>query len=472
MLESNMFLRYVLGFWIQVIPVALLCYLAFDAEDYRLSVRKTVWINLTVMLLLSVLEAVIWGINERAQGTDYQAAFSSNSTIFYGFLLLCFLLFLACVRSTLVKKLLVFSMGFAYAVFVASGASAYLVYFPDLSFWNTSREVGVMLQGGSIYVIILLECATLPFMALFMRKLVRPVLRVMDTKTSRYYCLTIIIMLMLYCASYTRVTFDFDTVVFVFYCMTLCVFGSFGIFFYTAMQMNKARETEEKAGQLEHQRQLEERNYRRIVGNLQNARMIRHDVRHHLRLIGELAESGNTRAIQDYVQDYDNRILSEATVQISDNHIFNSIYQYYFTKCEENDIELKVQAELGRMPGMSQVDLTVLFSNILENAFNACLKVMGSKRFIDLRVGTVGSSMVIIMKNSSAEAGAEGPLTTADLQYKKKNGSRSLGLQSVQSIVDAHYGHVEYHCGEGVFSTKISIVCAGKGTENRKEKAR
>ncbi|MCQ4823116.1 hypothetical protein, partial [Eubacterium callanderi] len=98
-----------------------LCYLAFDPEDYRLSVKKTAFLNLGVMLMLSILETFLWVWNEQLQGTDYEAAFSGNSTIFYGFLLLCFFLFLACVRSTLVKNLLVFSMGFAYAVFVASG---------------------------------------------------------------------------------------------------------------------------------------------------------------------------------------------------------------------------------------------------------------------------------------------------------------------------------------------------------------
>ena len=360
-------------------------------------------------------------------------------------------------------------MGFAYAVFVASGANTYLTVFPESSFWDASREAGVMLQGGSIYVIILLECVTLPFMMLFMRRRVRPVLRVLDTRTSHYFCLTIIIMLMLYCASYTRITFDFDTVLFVFYCLTLCVFGSFGIFFYTAGQMNKNRETEEKAHQLEHQIQLEELNYRNIVGNLENARMLRHDVRHHLRLIGELAESGNTKAIQDYIQSYDDRIQSEATVQVSDNYIFNSIYQYYLAKCEENGIELSVKAKLGQSPGIGQVDLTVLFSNILENAFNACRKVMGQKPFIDLRVGPVGDSMVIIMKNSTTMVSEKQTLTTAELQRLKENGRKSLGLQSVQSIVDAHHGYVEYHCSGGVFSTKISIICAAEDTDGNRE---
>lgn len=469
MLESNVFMRYILGFWVQVVPVAALCYLAFDPEDYRLSVKKTAFLNLGVMLLLSILETFLWVWNEQFQGTDYEAAFSGNSTIFYGFLLLCFFLFLACVRSTLVKKLLVFSMGFAYAVFVASGANTYLTVFPESSFWDASREAGVMLQGGSIYVIIVLECVTLPLMILFMRKIVRPALRVLDTKTSRYFCLAIIIMLMLYCASYTRITFNFDTVLFVFYCLTLCVFGSFGIFFYTAGQMNKNRETEEKARQLEHQIQLEELNYRNIVGNLENARMLRHDVRHHLRLIGELAESGNTKAIQDYIQSYDDRIQSETTVQASDNYIFNSIYQYYLAKCEESGIELNVKVKLGQTPGIDQVDLTVLFSNILENAFNACQKVVGQKPFIDLRVGSVGSSMVIIMKNSTTMVSEKQTLTTAELQRLKENGRKSLGLQSVQSIVDAHHGYVEYHCSEGVFSTKISIICAAKDTDDSRE---
>lgn len=158
-------------------------------------------------------------------------------------------------------------------------------------------------------------------------------------------------------------------------------------------------------------------------------------------------------------------------MQVSDNYIFNSIYQYYLAKCEESGIELSVKAKLGEAPGIDQVDLTVLFSNILENAYNACRKITGQKPFIDLRVGPVGGSLVIIMKNSTTLITEKDTLTTAELQRLKENGHKSLGLQSVQSIVDARHGYVEYHCSGGVFSTKISIICAVKDTDdNREEK--
>nr|WP_243259578.1 sensor histidine kinase [Eubacterium sp. 1001713B170207_170306_E7] len=469
-MESNLFIRYFLGFWVQVAPVAALCYLAFDPEDYRLPAGRLAGLNAAAMLLLSILQTLAWIWNEQLHGQDYESAFSGNSLLFYISLLLCFGLFLFCVRSTVVKKLLVFSMGFAYAVFAASCANLFLVRFGSVPFWSDALERGVMLQGGSIYIILLVEVLTLPPLLLFMRRMVCPVLRVMDTKTSRYLCLTIIVMLLLYSASYTQVTFDFDTVVFVFYCLTLCVFGAFGVFFYTAGQMNKTRETEEKARQLEHQIQLEELNYRNIVGNLENARLIRHDVRHHLRLIGELAEGGNTGAIQDYIRAYDDRVRSEAMVQVSDNYIFNSIYQYYRAKCAESGIRLSARVRLEPEPGISQVDLTVLFSNILENAFNACREMEDSRGFIDLRVGSVESSLVIILKNSADVAASKTALTTAELRHTKQNGRQSLGLQSVQSIVDAHYGHVEYHCEKGVFITKISMICTHKGTEAKRRK--
>ncbi|MEG0378442.1 MAG: GHKL domain-containing protein, partial [Eubacterium sp.] len=97
-----------------------------------------------------------------------------------------------------------------------------------------------------------------------------------------------------------------------------------------------------------------------------------------------------------------------------------------------------------------------------ENAFNACLKVTGKHPFIDLRVGLVSGSMVIIMKNSTSMPPAKDPLTMAELQREKENGRKCLGLQSIQTIVDAHHGYVEYHCNGGIFTTKISIICVRK----------
>ena len=468
MLESNIFIRYFLGFWLQVAPVATLCYLAFDPRDYRLPAGRMAGLNLIVMLMLSILQTLAWAFNERLHSQDAEAAFNGNSMIFYIFLLLCFLLFLFCVRSTLVKKLLVFSMGFAYAVFVASCANAFLVRYEAFGFWNSAREAGVMLQGGSFYIILLVEIVTLPPLVLFMRRMVCPVLRVMDIKTSRYLCLTIIVMLLLYGASYTQVTFDFDTVVFVFYSLTLCVFGSFGIFFFTARQMNKSRETEEKARQLEHQIELEELNYRNITASIENTRMIRHDVRHHLRLIGEMAEKGDTGAIQAYIAAYDARVQSETSAPVSDNYILNTIYQYYYGKCRESGITLTARAQLEERPGVGPVDLTVLFSNILENAYNACQSVAPERRMIDLRVGRVGNSVVVVLKNTTSAADARGELTTAGLGEKGGGGRRGLGLSSVQRIVDAHGGYIEYRCKDGVFMTKISMIGSNLNEEENR----
>lgn len=456
MLEESAFLRYTLGFWIQVVPVAALCYQAFGAEDYRIPPKRALFLNLGAMLLLSLLESGIWVVNETLKGSDYEAAFSMNSSIFYVFLLLCFFIFCVCVRSTGVKKLLVFAMGFTYAVFIASSANAYFIFFPVLSFWNKAAENGVMLQGGSLYIIFALECLTLPLMLLFMRRMVRPVLRIMDTRTSRYICGAIILMLLLYCVSYTRVTFDFEPVALVFYCLTLCVFCSFGIFFFTAKQMNKNREDQERARQLEHQVQIEELNYRNITASLGNARLIRHDVRHHLRLMGEMAGRGDTAAIQAYIEAYDHRIQSEGNYAVCENYILNSICQYYRGRCEEAGIRFTAEAKLALEPGIPGVDLTVLFSNILENAYNACQGSVAENPFIHLKVGTVANAVVIILKNTTQGA-AVGQRTIAELQCKKDDGRHCLGLVSVQGIVDTHDGYAEYHYGEGVFTTKISI---------------
>ena len=75
----------------------------------------------------------------------------------------------------------------------------------------------------------------------------------------------------------------------------------------------------------------------------------------------------------------------------------------------------------------------------------------------------------MIKTNSTTMVSEKQTLTTAELQRLKENGRKSLGLQSVQSIVDAHHGYVEYHCSEGVFSTKISIICAAKDTDDSRE---
>lgn len=63
-LNANMFARYLLGFWFQVVPVAFICLLPFDREDYRLPPKRLVSLGIASMALLSLAETAMLVRNE------------------------------------------------------------------------------------------------------------------------------------------------------------------------------------------------------------------------------------------------------------------------------------------------------------------------------------------------------------------------------------------------------------------------
>lgn len=104
-----------------------------------------------------------------------------------------------------------------------------------------------------------------------------------------------------------------------------------------------------------------------------------------MRQIGSMLQRGDHEGAEAYTQTYMERMDAKSQTTVCQNYLVNNIVLYYLELCQKNDIELRHRIALSELTGISPVDLTVLFSNILENALNAC-RGSCSKKCHDHRV--------------------------------------------------------------------------------------
>lgn len=103
---------------------------------------------------------------------------------------------------------------------------------------------------------------------------------------------------------------------------------------------------------------------------------------------------------------------------------------------------------------MTDIEITSLFSNLLDNAIEACEGCEGKTlKKIILRIHRHQDYIVINLKNNLPN-----PIVIADGTIKStKERHKGLGLKIVKEIVERHDGCLDYEYDEQWFTVKISF---------------
>lgn len=105
------------------------------------------------------------------------------------------------------------------------------------------------------------------------------------------------------------------------------------------------------------------------------ARIFRHDARHALSTIASLAESGDARAILDYVGEVLPQTVVKGPAQYCVDPVLNATLSSYLGRAEDLGIEVRTQFSLPESLPVDPAELSIVFANALENAITACLSL-------------------------------------------------------------------------------------------------
>jgi sensor histidine kinase regulating citrate/malate metabolism len=135
--------------------------------------------------------------------------------------------------------------------------------------------------------------------------------------------------------------------------------------------------------------------------------------------------------------------------------VLNVILQYYQSVCDKAGISLSVDIREDVLSDLSDSDVTVLFGNLLENAYEAA----GGQGFIELRVEVnVRSGMTMIEEKNSYLADREKD-GDGKLRTNKDKAGHGIGMQSIEKIVRNFDGVYLYDFDNEthIFWSKISL---------------
>ncbi len=227
----------------------------------------------------------------------------------------------------------------------------------------------------------------------------------------------------------------------------------FVLLYYTESQkQTKAqRERDLFATQFQHaQRELE------TMRQLQNKTVIyRHDMRHHLSLIGGYAADGDLNKITEYLAKTEAAIAALTPTRYSKNETVNLILSSFEVRAKKLQVTLQANINLPEEIDVNDTELCSLLSNALENAITAAALVEDEKlRKVYIHALVTGGKLLISTENAYV-----GPIDMEDElpKSKKKEAGHGFGIKSMVAIVESYGGLFSIETEGGVFILRLML---------------
>lgn len=180
---------------------------------------------------------------------------------------------------------------------------------------------------------------------------------------------------------------------------------------------------------------------------LQNAeeasRRLRHDMRHHIKVIAEYARTGDTSAILAYIGEYDTEISEAAVKSYSENRTVNSILSAYACKASESGMSFLMWCNAPKELKIREIDLIAILGNLLENALHGCQESGKEKQCIEIHIRVQSNRLIIVCNNTCSDK-----LKLCGSLPVGKN----IGISSILSVCQKYDGNLDYKIENNVCS--------------------
>lgn len=233
----------------------------------------------------------------------------------------------------------------------------------------------------------------------------------------------------------------------------LCILDAIIFVFIRKLNVANQKETEHKMKIFQIQQQ--EQDIRRLDKQYQEIAIFRHDIRNQMRCVHDLIVQKEYEKAQSYIETMLDRNSTSAPLQIHcSSSVVNAVINAQFQKASEHEIICSARIVTEVLPE-SEYDLSIILSNLLDNAREACQAQTGVRKMI-LSVSELGAYYRITVKNTIAESvlRKNHRLMTA----KSDRGRHGWGLKSVREIASSYNGTMDIFEEEGMFVVSILMM--------------
>lgn len=184
----------------------------------------------------------------------------------------------------------------------------------------------------------------------------------------------------------------------------------------------------------------------------QEMRGYKHDFHHHLQTLKGQLEAGEVDRAIAYIEALDKNLQNVDTLLKTGNVTVDAILSAKLAQARSEGIPVTVEANLPPELTLTDVELSIVLGNLLDNAIEACREAAGD-RFIRLSLRMKGRMLYFYLLNA---AGKKKP-KLGSLFKTDKTGAHGFGLHRAETILEKHGGWVKYNSEEGAFTSEFLV---------------
>lgn len=176
---------------------------------------------------------------------------------------------------------------------------------------------------------------------------------------------------------------------------------------------------------------------------------IRHDIRHHCRLMEEYIRNQEYDKLLTYVRQYGEDVESHRAERICSNETINSILTAYGRYARDENIRVTMDVRTAKHIEVRDIDLVAILANVVENAIHGCLCSEKEAPEICLSILQKGNKIAIQCKNTCIR----------DLKFQsempeegKKHG---IGISSIRKVASYYNGETDFSVEGDMFVARI-----------------
>lgn len=180
----------------------------------------------------------------------------------------------------------------------------------------------------------------------------------------------------------------------------------------------------------------------------------RHDWKNHMLLLQGMLDDGNYEKAAEYFRTLTAERISSGKQLLTGNEIVDIILNAKMQKMSERRIKVNCNGGLEMLSFMEDVDICILFSNLIDNAIEANEKCDG-EGFLTIRASHNPSMLMVAVSNrmSGEVQEKDGRL----LSSKNDEGSHGIGTQNIFSVVHKYQGEYSLKAENETFTITMTF---------------
>ena len=202
---------------------------------------------------------------------------------------------------------------------------------------------------------------------------------------------------------------------------------------------------------------LQKSYYEKLEQNQAEIRRFRHDMNNHLSTVRSLFYSGNLKDAGNYLEELKTQMAVHTRV-FCRNSIINAVLNAKYNQAQEQGIDSFFHIDLDNLTGIDSVSLCSLFSNTLDNAIEASLKIPDpAKRYLSVKARVTENGYftceITNAKKNRIILDEKGQIKSD----KDDATAHGFGLSNVREIVEKYDGAMDISYTEDTFTVTVLI---------------